>query len=199
MRNRAPLLLGFCVLVACSNGGLDLPADAGSLGGVGGAGGALGPGSGGPGAGGSTGLFFNLPDGGVLGLLGNSGLAAVLGDGGLASLLGGNGLSSIFADGGLWESVADASADSAVGQLLCGPTVKSGATCSSSLPGCVLRSGGGACVCVGSAYFCPTDTTAGPQVCPAAVGSGTACASPLATCTGAGTVCMCGLGTYLCY
>jgi hypothetical protein len=197
MRHKTVILLGFCAQLACGNAGLSVPA--GNDGGVGGAVGFAGSGGAGYGGSGSGGGFvFNLPDGGLLGLLGGTGLSALLGDGGLSGLLGANGTPTLFGDGGLWAGIADASADSPIGQLLCAPGAQSGASCASNLPGCVLRSGGGACICEGGVYLCPTNTTAGPQACPSGVGSGAACDAPLTSCAGAGRVCICGLGTYLC-
>ncbi|HJX52987.1 MAG TPA: hypothetical protein VJ801_09510 [Polyangia bacterium] len=115
--------------------------------------------------------------GGFPGLGGLGGLGIQIPDGGLAALLG---------DGGL-------------DQVICGPEVRLGAPCSSSLPGCALPSLGGVCVCVSGTYLCPA-STAGPSRCPPGAATGTSCLSPLSTCLGGSVAgCICGLGTYMCF
>ena len=111
------------------------------------------------------------------------GLGFQVPDGGLGFLLGG---------------ILDAPRDNPLGQLLCGPEVHMGASCSSGVPGCVLPSLGGLCLCTSGVYVCPLNT--GPiQACPRGAATGTKCNSPLSTCLGgSGVGCVCELGTYAC-
>jgi len=118
--------------------------------------------------------------------------------GGLGFQLPDGGLSFLFADGGLLGGILDAPRDNLLGQILCGPEVRLGASCSSDTLGCVLPSLGGLCACVSGAYICPLNT--GPaQECPRGAATGTRCLSPLSACLGgSGVGCVCGLGTYTC-
>ena len=124
---------------------------------------------------GRDGMVMSSRSDGAGGAIGG-GFTIPLPDGGLAALLG---------DGG-------------VGQLICGPTVRLGAPCSSDVPICVLSSLGGVCACVSGSYLCPV-STGGPSACPAGAATGVSCRSPLSTCLGGSAVgCLCGLGTYTC-
>lgn len=124
-----------------------------------------------PGSGGSGGLGFRFPDGG---------------------------LSAVLADSGLLGGILDAPRDNLLGLILCGPEVRLGASCSSSVLGCVLPSLGGICLCTSGVYVCPLNT--GPlQDCPRGAATGTTCISPLSACLGgSGIGCICELGTYAC-
>jgi len=136
-----------------------------------GSGGQSGAGGGSGGAGGT--VIVQLPDGGISSLLGDSGV------------LGG---------------ILDAPRDSLLGQVICAPEVKLGATCSDDTPGCLLPSLGGACLCMNGNYLCPLNTAAGPQACPNGAATGSPCISPLSVCIGGGAnACICGLGSYTCF
>ena len=134
------------------------------------------PGSGGAsGSGGAGGtVFLVLPDGGIPALLGDSGI------------LGG---------------ILDAPRDSLLGQIICGPEAKLGAPCSSEIPGCLLPSLGGACLCQEGVYLCPSNTTQGPTACPKGAATGGRCISIMSVCIGGGAnACICGAFTYTaCY
>jgi hypothetical protein len=113
----------------------------------------------------------------------------------------GGGLGFQFPDGGLGGllgGILDAPRDNLLGQLLCGPEVRMGASCSSNVLGCVLPSFGGLCLCTSGVYVCPLNT--GPlQDCPRGAATGTKCISPLSACLGgSGVGCICELGTYAC-
>jgi hypothetical protein len=131
------------------------------------------------GSGGSTGsagaggtVFIRLPDGGLSALLGDSGI------------LGG---------------ILDAPRDSLMGQIICGPEARFGASCSGEIPGCLLPSLGGACACVSGTYICPSDTTQGPTACPKGAATGGRCTSLFSVCLGGGAnACICA-GTYTCF
>jgi hypothetical protein len=100
--------------------------------------------------------------------------------------------------GGLLGGILDAPRDNPLGLILCGPEVRLGASCSSSVLGCVLPSLGGICLCTSGVYVCPLNT--GPlQDCPRGAATGTTCISPLSACLGgSGFGCICELGTYAC-
>lgn len=124
------------------------------------------------------GLYAPQPDAGSSsrGIPGIGVVVRMLPDGGLTSLLG---------DGGL-------------ANLICGPKVKLGRTCSSEVPACVLSNLSGVCVCTSGRYLCSSDTASGPQTCPVGVTTGTLCLSPLSICIAQDTACLCGTGTYTC-
>jgi hypothetical protein len=129
------------------------------------------------------GMMVNLGSGGAGGKSGGAGgFAFSLPDGGLSSLFGGGGLIS----GGL------------AGMIVCGPEAKLGAKCSGDVPGCLLPSLGGVCVCISGTYLCPQNTTAGPTACPPGAATGKTCTSPLSACVGGAAGCICGPGTYFC-
>jgi hypothetical protein len=130
-------------------------------------------GSGGAGGGAAVPVILQLPDGGLSALLGDSGI------------LGG---------------ILDASRDSVLGRLICGPEARLGASCSAETQGCLLPSLGGACACISGTYLCPLNPAEGPTACPKLAATGSSCISPLSVCIGGGAnACICGLGTYNCF
>ena len=136
-----------------------------------GSGGESGASAGSGGAGGT--IFLRLPDGGLSSLLGDSGI------------LGG---------------ILDAPRDSLLGQIVCGPDARLGASCSTDMPGCLLPSLGGACACISGMYLCPNNPAEGPTACPKGAATGTRCTSMLSVCIGGGAnACICGVGTYTCF
>jgi hypothetical protein len=125
------------------------------------------------GAGGSIPVIVQLPDGGLPALLGDSGIMA---------------------------GILDAPRDSLLGQLICGPEARFGASCSPETLPCLLPSLGGACVCINGTYLCPLNPEQGPTACPKQASTGAACISPLSVCIGGGAnACICGLGSYTCF
>jgi|GEM_PF-2071718 len=200
MANRTLAKVAGALLVlatSCGRSALDAPDAATGSGGVirtGGSGGVTSTGgSSSFSTGGRSGVIGTGGSGGVPGAGGGGGGAVVLRlpDGGLTALLG---------DGGLLGGILDAPRDSLLGQVICGPEVRLGASCSASTVGCLLPSLGGACACVGGTYLCPSNSNAAPTPCPKGAKSGDGCLSPLSTCIGGGAnACICGLGTYSCF
>jgi hypothetical protein len=147
-------------------------------------------GSGGTGSGGMGGAGLGGSGMGGSGTGGGGGFTITLPDGGLGALLG---------DGGILGGILDAPRDNLLGQIICGPEVKTGTSCPSTVPGCVLESAGGACICLNGFFVCPASTGA-PGACPKGAATGVTCTSILTTCIGGGaTACICGIGTYTCF
>jgi hypothetical protein len=144
---------------------------------------------------GRVGLMPPPGSGGASGSVGGSG-----GTGGTVFLrLPDGGLSSLFGDGGILGGILDAPRDSLLGQIVCGPDAKFGATCSTESLGCLLPSLGGACACINGMYICPNNPSQGPTACPQGATSGGRCTSLLSVCIGGGAnACVCA-GTYTCF
>jgi hypothetical protein len=122
---------------------------------------------------------------GAAGRTGSRGAGGTTGGGSLGALLPDGGLAALLGDGG-------------AGQLICGPEVRLGASCSGTVPVCLLPSLGGVCACVSGNYLCPV-STAPPSDCPLGAATGVSCKSPLSICMGGSAVgCLCGMGTYTC-
>ena len=137
-------------------------------------------------------LTVSSGSGGQSGASGGSGGTVLihLPDAGLAGLLG---------DSGILGGILDAPRDSLLGQIICGPEAKLGASCQADVPGCLLPSLGGLCYCASGMYICPLDPSKGPTACPAGAATGGRCISPLSVCIGDGAnACIC-LGTYTCF
>ena len=130
-------------------------------------------------------LLPSSPSEGGAGQTGSRGAGGTTGGGGFGFALPDGGIAALLGDGG-------------AGQFLCGPEVRLGASCSGSVPICILPSLGGVCACLSGTYLCPL-STGGPSQCPPGTANGATCKSPLSTCIGGSAVgCICGLGTYSC-
>ena len=167
----------------------------GAPGGGGAAGGAYGGAGGAPANGGAGGVHITGGNGGTQ-AGGAGGIRSSGGAGGITFVIPDADIGSLLRDGGL-NGILDAPRDSIVGQIICGPEVKLGASCSGTSQACVLPNLGGVCLCQNGTYLCPTNTTGTPAACPSSALSGGSCAAMMSTCIGDSYACLCVL-SYVC-